>query len=278
MPELPAVPPRALLTIRVCQFVFGILSLALSAASIQIYKNIPRPATGDNVFLLTASGMQVLPSSFDVMVTLTAPVLLLDSGLLTTAYRIITYKARNPNGRHRLIPVTTETLVVVILLAAFIYGAVTTSRGSGACTGGETEEGDGDEEGNVVGGGSSKACSLTKAATAFTASLSSLLFTRSLADSIQISMTGRQLCILCSLGVHCRQSDLRREEYGGRTRLCGVICRTMTCLRHDRARSMVKGQRTLRPESWLASSWKQKVRSSDQIVLSRIAGLCWVSV
>lgn len=57
MPTIPDVPPRALLAIRICQLVFGILSLSLSAAAISVYKNIPRPATGDNIFLLTASAM-----------------------------------------------------------------------------------------------------------------------------------------------------------------------------------------------------------------------------
>lgn len=110
------------------------------------------------------------------------------SGLLTTAYRITTYRLRNPQAKHRLIPLTTESLVILILLAAFIYGAVTTSTGRGGCSSGTTTtvggegdgdgeeggEGEGNEGGVVLVGrpGSGKACALTKAATAFTVSLS----------------------------------------------------------------------------------------------------------
>lgn len=81
------------------------------------------------------------------------------------------------NGmKRRWLPIVTETIVIILLLAGFIYGAVTTSTGRGACAPTAVRrEGDGDDgEGGAVvrgNGAGGTACALTKGATAFTVSL-----------------------------------------------------------------------------------------------------------
>ena len=79
-------------------------------------------------------------------------------------------------GKHRLLPMITESIVIAVLLASFIYGAVSTSTGMGACAPveAEEEEGDGDDAGGEVVAGNSgnagTACALTKGATGLTVS------------------------------------------------------------------------------------------------------------
>lgn len=88
-------------------------------------------------------------------------------GLLTVFYRIVTWKINENAHRHRFIPIVIEVIVICLLLAAFVYGAVETSRGRGACGsvgGGDGDDGDDDEDGGTANG---SACRLTKAASAF---------------------------------------------------------------------------------------------------------------
>ena len=54
---IPPIPGRLLLAFRIASFVFSLTSIALSAASIQLTKNVPRPATGDNILLIIASSL-----------------------------------------------------------------------------------------------------------------------------------------------------------------------------------------------------------------------------
>jgi len=78
--------------------------------------------------------------------------------------------------KRRFLPVLTDSIVVALLLAALIYGAVSTARGTGACSPNIAEEevGDGDDAnqgannnaGSIASG--NRACALTKASTGMT--------------------------------------------------------------------------------------------------------------
>lgn len=130
------------------------------------------------------------------------------SGLITTLYRIATHRVQDSTRKRRVIPVTTETIVIIILLAGFIYGAVATSTGRDACSGlGRREVGDGDDQEGNAARGSGTACSLTKASTAFT--VSHTLLSRS--RQSRLIRTGRKLLHLLRFDLHCRQGYMGRE-------------------------------------------------------------------
>lgn len=173
----PTIPGRLLLAFRIASFAFGLTSLALSAASVQLTRNVPRPATGDNILFIVASSLSVL--SLVVVYPLWC-FHLRYSALITTAFRIITHKSRNRQTKdgmkRRFLPVATDSVVIALLLAALIYGAVTSATSTGACRPNavEVEEGDGDDanEGSTSGTSfaNNRACALTKASTGMTVS------------------------------------------------------------------------------------------------------------
>lgn len=142
-------------------------------------------------------------------------------------------------GKHRLLPMITESVVIAVLLASFIYGAVSTSTSMGACAPveAEEEEGDGDDTGGgeVVAGNSGNAgtaCALTKGATGLTVSpvdpylhvlekaLSSKHYIR-----VMIAVDTTRLATLSRSVRRCTQSDnkhmtklvAKRERFSLRT-------------------------------------------------------------